>query len=200
MLVSLVASFSPLSSNIYFPALDLIADTLGTDNSTFATSVSIYMYVQRGFPFILLRDWVGKTTCLRLVQDCAGTCTVFVGTACRCFRSPPNPDLYYAALYRRLRWYCTFEQLPGAHAVSFPASRWQLLHNFHWSANLTPPYPFPRSPMILTVSKLTGAGIIADIAPPAERGGFIGKFSGGLSPLTLPSLRHHTAKSADSAI
>ena len=45
-----MASFSPLSSNIYFPALDLIADTLGTDNSTFAISVSIYMYVQRNLP------------------------------------------------------------------------------------------------------------------------------------------------------
>lgn len=44
MLVSLAASLSPLSSNIYFPALDLIADALRTDNATFATSVSIYMY------------------------------------------------------------------------------------------------------------------------------------------------------------
>lgn len=43
-LVSLAASFSPLSSNIYFPALDLIADDLQTSNATFALSVSIYMY------------------------------------------------------------------------------------------------------------------------------------------------------------
>lgn len=43
ILVSLTASFSPLSSNIYYPALDLIADDLQTSNSTFALSVSIYM-------------------------------------------------------------------------------------------------------------------------------------------------------------
>lgn len=45
LLVSLAASFSPLSSNIYFPALDLIADAMNTSNATFALSVSIYMYV-----------------------------------------------------------------------------------------------------------------------------------------------------------
>ena len=56
LLVSLAASFSPLSSNIYFPALDLIADTFGTNNSTFITSVSIYMYVQRDFLQKLLHD------------------------------------------------------------------------------------------------------------------------------------------------
>ena len=52
ILVSLAASFSPLSSNIYFLALDLIADALQIDNSAFVTSVSIYMYVSQLQPFL----------------------------------------------------------------------------------------------------------------------------------------------------
>jgi hypothetical protein len=60
LLVSLAASFSPLSSNIYFPALDLIADAMKTSNATFALSVSIYMYVS--LPFVVSLSPLLRTT------------------------------------------------------------------------------------------------------------------------------------------
>jgi len=43
LLVSFTASLAPLSTNIFLPALDLIADKMDTDNSDFVWSVSVYM-------------------------------------------------------------------------------------------------------------------------------------------------------------
>ena len=60
ILVSLAASFSPLSSNIYFPALGLIADALHINNSAFLTSVSIYMYVWQPQSFSSFRTSAAK--------------------------------------------------------------------------------------------------------------------------------------------
>lgn len=45
-LVSLAAMFSPLSSNIYFPAIDTIATDLHTNTSLVALTVTVYMVVQ----------------------------------------------------------------------------------------------------------------------------------------------------------
>lgn len=45
-LVSLAAMFSPLSSNIYFPAIDTIATDLNTNTSLVALTVTVYMVVQ----------------------------------------------------------------------------------------------------------------------------------------------------------
>jgi Na+/melibiose symporter-like transporter len=45
-LVSLAAMFSPLSSNIYFPAIDTIATDLHTNTSLVALTVTVYMIVQ----------------------------------------------------------------------------------------------------------------------------------------------------------
>ena len=42
-LVSLSATFSPLASNIYFPALDLIADDMNVDNSTINFTITTYL-------------------------------------------------------------------------------------------------------------------------------------------------------------
>lgn len=44
--VSIAGSFSPLSSNIYFPAIDTISTTLGVNASLIALSITVYMVVQ----------------------------------------------------------------------------------------------------------------------------------------------------------
>lgn len=44
--VSLAAMFSPLSSNIYFPAIDSISTDLHTSTSLIALTVTVYMVVQ----------------------------------------------------------------------------------------------------------------------------------------------------------
>jgi sugar phosphate permease len=45
-LVSLAGSFSPLSSNIYFPAIDSISSELGVSTSLVALTITVYMVVQ----------------------------------------------------------------------------------------------------------------------------------------------------------
>ena len=47
------------------------------------------------------------------------------------------------------------------------------------------------------VSQSTGAGVIADIAPPSERGGFIGTFAGGASLFILSYLHRYADKAAN---
>lgn len=51
-LVSLAGSFSPLSSNIYFPAVDTIATELGVSASLVALTITVYMVVQGIAPSI----------------------------------------------------------------------------------------------------------------------------------------------------
>ncbi|KAK7398593.1 hypothetical protein QQX98_012030 [Neonectria punicea] len=45
-LVSLAGSFSPLSSNIYFPAINTISSELGVSSSLVALTITVYMIVQ----------------------------------------------------------------------------------------------------------------------------------------------------------
>lgn len=45
ILVSLAATFSPLASNIYFPALNQISEDLGASHQAVAMTVTTYMYV-----------------------------------------------------------------------------------------------------------------------------------------------------------
>ncbi|KPM41931.1 hypothetical protein AK830_g4634 [Neonectria ditissima] len=45
-LVSLAGSFSPLSSNIYFPAINTISSDLGVNSSLVALTITVYMIVQ----------------------------------------------------------------------------------------------------------------------------------------------------------
>lgn len=51
--VSLAASFSPLSSNIYFPAIDTISKDLGVNASLIALTITVYMVVQGIAPSLL---------------------------------------------------------------------------------------------------------------------------------------------------
>lgn len=51
--VSLAASFSPLSSNIYFPAIDTISKSLGVNASLIALTITVYMVVQGIAPSLL---------------------------------------------------------------------------------------------------------------------------------------------------
>lgn len=53
VLVSLAASFSPLSSNIYFPAMDTISVALGVDSSLVALTITVYMVIQGIAPSFL---------------------------------------------------------------------------------------------------------------------------------------------------
>jgi MFS family permease len=51
--VSLAASFSPLSSNIYFPAVDTISRDLGVNASFVALTITVYMVIQGIAPSLL---------------------------------------------------------------------------------------------------------------------------------------------------
>lgn len=51
--VSLAGTFSPLSSNIYFPAIDTISHDLGVSTSLVALTVTVYMVVQGLAPSLL---------------------------------------------------------------------------------------------------------------------------------------------------
>lgn len=51
--VSLAASFSPLSSNIYFPAINTISKDLRVDASLVALTITVYMVVQGIAPSLL---------------------------------------------------------------------------------------------------------------------------------------------------
>lgn len=53
ILVSLAASFSPLSSNIYFPAMDAISVALGVNSSLVALTITVYMVIQGIAPSFL---------------------------------------------------------------------------------------------------------------------------------------------------
>ncbi|KAJ5375890.1 hypothetical protein N7509_012776 [Penicillium cosmopolitanum] len=53
ILVSFAGSFSPLSSNIYFPAVDTISRDLGVNRSLIALTITVYMVVQGIAPSLL---------------------------------------------------------------------------------------------------------------------------------------------------
>ncbi|KAI9728848.1 MAG: hypothetical protein M1834_007235 [Cirrosporium novae-zelandiae] len=129
LLVSLGATFSPLSSNIYFPTLDLIADTLNISNEAVASTITIYMVAQGLAPSV----WGPLADCLGRRQILIYTLTLYVGA---------NIGL---ALSNNLAMLLLFRFIQAAGSSS-------------------------------TIS--IGAGVIADIAPPAERAGFIGIFAG----------------------
>ncbi|EAW15635.1 uncharacterized protein NFIA_049760 [Aspergillus fischeri NRRL 181] len=70
ILVSLAGSLSPLSSNIYLPAIETISADLGVNASLVGLTITIYMVVQGIGPFIFstLSDTCGRrltfTICL----------------------------------------------------------------------------------------------------------------------------------------
>lgn len=51
--ISLAAAFSPLSSNIYFPAVDTISKDLGVNASLVALTITVYMVFQGIAPSLL---------------------------------------------------------------------------------------------------------------------------------------------------
>lgn len=62
ILVSVAAAFSPLSSNIYFPALETISHDLGVSASLTSLTITVYMIVQGIAPslFGTLSDSCGR--------------------------------------------------------------------------------------------------------------------------------------------
>lgn len=62
ILVSLAGSFSPLSSNIYFPAISSISSDLGVGASLVALTITVYMVAQGIAPslFGVLSDTRGR--------------------------------------------------------------------------------------------------------------------------------------------
>ena len=128
-IVSFAAMFSPLSSNIYFPAINTISVDLGVNASLVALTVTIYMLVQGIAP-----SFFGP------ISDTCGRRLVFTVTLSIYLAA--NLALAFTANYPML------VVLRGVQAAGSSA----------------------------TISISTG--VIADIAMPSERGGFIGTNSG----------------------
>jgi MFS family permease len=127
--VSLAASFSPLSSNIYFPAINTISNTLGVSASLVALTITVYMVVQGIAPSLL--GAFSETYGRRLTF--AITLTIYTAA---------NLALAFTSSYPMLM------VLRGLQAAGSAAT--------------------------ISIS----AGVIADIACPEERGGFIGTNAG----------------------
>lgn len=127
--VSLAGAFSPLSSNIYFPALDTISKDLGVSATLTSLTITVYMIVQGIAPslFGALSDSSGR----RLTF----TVSLVIYTAA-------NLALAFTSNYAMLM------VLRGVQAAGSAAT--------------------------ISIS----AGVIADIACPQERGGFMGTNAG----------------------
>ncbi|KAE8145243.1 MFS general substrate transporter [Aspergillus avenaceus] len=69
LLVSMAAIFSPLSSNIYFPALEVVSESLDVSMSLATLTITIYMIVQGVTP-----------TFWGSISDVVGRRLVFIGT------------------------------------------------------------------------------------------------------------------------
>jgi MFS family permease len=126
---SLAGAFSPLSSNIYFPAIATISHDLGVTPTLVALTITVYMIVQGIAPsiFAVFSDAYGRRvtfTVSLLIYTAANLGLAFV----------PN--------------FATLMVLRGLQAAGSAAT--------------------------ISIS----AGVIADIASPAERGGFMGTNAG----------------------
>ncbi|KAF9893507.1 hypothetical protein FE257_010819 [Aspergillus nanangensis] len=127
--VSLAGCFSPLSSNIYFPAIDTISSDLGINASLVALTITVYMVVQGIAPSIF---GTFSDTCGRRLTF---TISLTIYTAA-------NLALAFTSNYAMLM------ALRGLQAAGSAAT--------------------------ISIS----AGVIADIASPGERGGFMGTNAG----------------------
>ncbi|VUC30109.1 unnamed protein product [Clonostachys rosea] len=128
-LVSLAGSFSPLSSNIYFPAVDSIASELHISASLVALTITVYMVVQGIAPSLF-----------GAISDTGGRRLAFALTL---------------AVY-------TASNLALALTANFPML--MVLRGLQAAGSAA------------TIS--ISAGVIADIADPSERGGFMGTNAG----------------------
>ncbi|OCL08714.1 florfenicol exporter [Glonium stellatum] len=128
-IVSLAGLFSPLSSNIYFPALDTIARDLHVSVSLIALTVTSYMILQGIAPSF----WSAFADSLGRRPIYISTFIVYIIANIGLAITPNFPVLM------------TFRAIQAAGSSA-------------------------------TIS--VGAGVIADIATPAERGGFVGIYGG----------------------
>ncbi|KAJ3455600.1 hypothetical protein MRS44_017082 [Fusarium solani] len=128
-LVSLAGSFSPLSSNIYFPAINTISLDLGVSTSLIALTITVYMIVQGIAPslFGALSDTCGRRLTFSILL------AIYTGA---------NLGLAFTSNYPMLL------VLRGLQAAGSAAT--------------------------ISIS----AGVIADVAAPSERGGFMGTNAG----------------------
>ncbi|KAH7032156.1 major facilitator superfamily domain-containing protein [Macrophomina phaseolina] len=129
ILVSCAATFSPLASNIYFPALELISKEMDSSKEETALTITVYMIAQGLAPSI----WGPIADCVGRRQVLVWTLMLFLLSNIGLALSPSIPVL------TALRFF----QAAGCSS---------------------------------TIS--IGAGVIADIAPASERGGFTGTFAG----------------------
>lgn len=127
--VSLAASFSPLSSNIYFPAIDTISRDLGVNAPLVALTITVYMVIQGIAPSLL--GAFSETYGRRLTF--AITLTIYTAA---------NLALAFTSNFPMLMVLRGFQAAGSAATISI------------------------------------GAGVIADIACPQERGRFIGTNAG----------------------
>lgn len=129
LLVSIAGCFSPLSSNIYFPAIDTISSDLHVSTSLVALTITVYMVVQAISPSI----W-GP------ISDTSGRRITFITTLS-----------IYTAANLALAFTTNFPMLLVLRGVQAMGSA-------------------------ATIS--ISAGVIADMATPSERGGFMGTNAG----------------------
>ncbi|KAL5334196.1 major facilitator superfamily domain-containing protein [Aspergillus crustosus] len=123
--VSLAGCFSPLSSNIYFPALDTISHNLGISASLVSLTITVYMIVQGIAPSLF-----------GAVSDSCGRRLPF--TISLAIYTAANFALAFTSNYAMLMVFRALQAAGSAATISI------------------------------------SAGVIADVALPEERGGFIG--------------------------
>ncbi|GME56175.1 putative major facilitator superfamily transporter protein [Neofusicoccum parvum] len=129
ILISCAATFSPLASNIYFPALELISEEMNASKEEMALTITVYMIAQGIAPSL----WGPISDCIGRRQVLIWTLLLFHLTNIALALAPTTP------LLTALR---ALQALASSATISL------------------------------------GAGVIADIAPAAERGGFTGAFAG----------------------
>lgn len=127
--VSLAGAFSPLSSNIYFPAMDTISSDLGVNATLVGLTITVYMVVQGIAPSIF---GTFSDTCGRRLTF---TISLSIYTAA-------NLALAFTSSYPMLMVVRGLQATGSAATISI------------------------------------SAGVIADIASPGERGGFMGTNAG----------------------
>ncbi|KAL2840497.1 major facilitator superfamily domain-containing protein [Aspergillus pseudoustus] len=127
--VSIAGAFSPLSSNIYFPALDTISTDLGANASLVSLTITVYMIVQGIAPslFGALSDSCGRRLTFAI---------------CLTIYTAANLALAFTSSYPMLMILRALQAAGSAATISI------------------------------------SAGVIADIALPEERGGFMGTNAG----------------------
>lgn len=129
VLASLAGCFSPLSSNIYFPAIDSISSDLDVSLSLVALTITVYMVVQGIAPSLF-----------GAFSDTYGRRLTFTASL-----------VIYTAANLALAFTSSFPMLLVMRGVQAAGSA-------------------------ATIS--ISAGVIADIADPRERGGFMGTNAG----------------------